>query len=71
MSDITVCSGNGCPLANTCWRALAPRDYIYQSQFVTPPFKASPWKDGDWMPYACEYYWKYDAREEHKNEQDH
>jgi hypothetical protein len=66
MSDITVCSGGGCPFQNICWRALAPRDPLYQSSFVSPPFEKS-WRTGEIG--SCDYLWKYDPREETKEDE--
>ena len=33
MADITKCTGEGCPLKETCYRFTAPTD-MYQSFFV-------------------------------------
>jgi hypothetical protein len=48
MPDITMCSGDGCVLRNTCYRYLAKPSEFMQSYFVQPPIK-----DG-----RCESYWK-------------
>jgi hypothetical protein len=58
MSDITVCSGVLCPFSHTCWRALSPRDPVYQSRFVSPPFETVGSAD------SCDYYWEYDPKDE-------
>jgi hypothetical protein len=46
MADITMCSGEGCPKRETCYRAQAPEG-IRQSWFVEVPLR-----DGD-----CRHYW--------------
>jgi hypothetical protein len=47
--DITMCSGNNCELAQTCYRYKAEPTPRYQSYFIKPP------NDG----LICEYYWEY------------
>jgi hypothetical protein len=47
MPDITMCSGENCPLKEKCYRYLAEAD-SYQSYFVNTPIK-----DGE-----CEHYWE-------------
>jgi hypothetical protein len=47
MSDITKCNGTDCPVKKNCYRFTAKSDDVYQSYFVTPPFK-----DG-----KCEMFW--------------
>jgi len=49
MADITMCSGNNCELAQTCYRYKAIPNEFRQSYFVKPP------NDG----LICEYYWEY------------
>jgi hypothetical protein len=46
MSDITKCSGQGCPHKESCYRFTAPQGEL-QSYFVDPPL------DGD----NCDMYW--------------
>jgi len=46
MTDITKCTGKGCPLKETCYRFTAHEE-IYQSFFVGVPIKNG----------QCEYYW--------------
>jgi len=48
MPDISMCSGEGCPLKENCYRFTATPSKFRQSYFFTPPFK-----DGE-----CEYEWK-------------
>ncbi len=52
MSDITKCSGDGCPLKTTCYRYTAPTG-MYQSFFVGVPIKNG----------QCEYYWNTNTNE--------
>lgn len=47
MPDITMCSGEGCPLKESCYRYTAKPSEYWQSYFIDPPIK-----DGE-----CEYYW--------------
>ena len=37
MTDISKCSGMGCPLKYKCWRFRAPADPDWQS-YVEPPY---------------------------------
>jgi len=46
MPDITMCSGQGCPLKDDCTRARAKAG-MYQSFFMKPPIK-----DGE-----CDHHW--------------
>jgi hypothetical protein len=46
MPDITMCSGEGCALRDTCRRFLAEPSRL-QSYFIRPPVK-----DGQ-----CSHYW--------------
>jgi hypothetical protein len=46
MTDITKCTGEDCPLKETCYRFIAPSE-MYQSFFMTPHVKNG----------KCEYYW--------------
>jgi hypothetical protein len=50
MTDITKCTGEGCPLKETCHRFTAPAE-MYQSYFMTPPV----------LNGKCEYYWSQNA----------
>jgi hypothetical protein len=47
MPDITMCTGENCPLKETCYRYTADESYEHQSWFMKPPYKDS----------ECEYYW--------------
>jgi hypothetical protein len=50
MTDITKCTGEGCPLKETCYRFTAPAE-MYQSYFMTPPV----------LNGKCEYHWSQNA----------
>lgn len=50
MPDISMCSGKGCPRAETCYRKTAKPSRYMQSYFVTPPFDVK-------QPMVCEHYW--------------
>jgi alpha-galactosidase/6-phospho-beta-glucosidase family protein len=54
MPDITMCSGNYCPLAKTCYRYKATPSEYRQSYFTKPPIK-----DG-----KCDYYWELKTEED-------
>jgi len=45
--DITKCSGENCPMKESCYRFTAEAGQM-QSYFIEPPIK-----DG-----KCEYYWE-------------
>ena len=47
MPDISKCTGEECPLKETCYRFTSPAG-MYQSFFMTPPIKNG----------KCEYYWE-------------
>ena len=51
MADITCCSGNDCPVKETCYRFTAPKSLVWQSYFMEPPFEI---KDS---VFTCEMYW--------------
>lgn len=46
--DITMCTGEGCPLSDRCYRCQAMADPLWQSYFVRPPY------DGK----KCDEYWE-------------
>lgn len=48
MPDISMCSGEGCPRAPTCYRAQATPDEYRQTYFASPPMKPDQ---------SCEYHW--------------
>lgn len=50
MPDIAMCSGDGCPLKEKCYRFTA-KPSEYQSYFADPPIK-----DG-----KCDHYWGENA----------
>lgn len=47
MPDITMCNGNGCPKKDSCYRFKAKPNELWQSYFMTAPYK-----DND-----CNNYW--------------
>ena len=47
MADITMCTGDGCPLKETCYRYRAEPEPEHQTYLMAVPFK-----DG-----ACALYW--------------
>lgn len=49
--DGTKCSGNDCPVKETCYRFTAPVSEFRQSYFFNPP---GGQKDGK---FTCEMYW--------------
>lgn len=49
MPDIAMCSGEGCPQRNRCYRATATPSTHRQTYFATPPVKA----DG-----TCDHFWQ-------------
>ena len=51
MPDITMCSGEGCPVKESCYRFTAKPNEYRQSYFVEPPIK-----DG-----KCDHYWGENA----------
>ena len=51
MPDIAMCSGEGCPLKETCYRHTATPTPLRQS-WIAPPYA-----DGD-----CEYYWPTETK---------
>jgi hypothetical protein len=52
MPDITMCNGNYCELANTCYRYKAEPSKYNQSYFVKPPN----------INNQCDYYWEMDTK---------
>ena len=47
MADITMCTGDGCPLKENCYRFTAEKSEYRQSYFFTPPFEDN----------TCDMYW--------------
>ena len=50
MTDITMCSGENCPVKKTCYRFKAKPNELHQSYFLDPPFDKEEKK--------CDYYWE-------------
>ena len=48
MPDVTMCSGQGCPTKDTCFRYIAEPNKFRQSYFL-----GSPRKDN-----TCDHYWE-------------
>ena len=46
MADHGMCTGDGCPVRENCWRHMAPAS-DWQSYFASPPLTEE----------GCEYYW--------------
>jgi hypothetical protein len=55
MPDITMCTGNGCPKRDSCYRFTVRPSRYAQSYFVTPPVKP----DG-----GCKYFWPETEKKE-------
>lgn len=57
MPDICMCSGEGCPLKDKCYRSQA-KPFVAQSYFLKPPF------DGK----ECKYFWPLEGNEIRKKD---
>lgn len=56
MPDICMCTGESCPLRDSCYRYLSePSEYL-QSYFVTPPY------DGN----KCDHFWQVNSEQKVK-----
>jgi hypothetical protein len=51
MADISMCSGQDCPVKEKCYRFTAPKSLIAQSYFTESPGKTEDEK------FTCEMYW--------------
>ena len=49
MPDVSMCSGDGCPIREECYRHTATPTPMRQSWFVTPPLVSAE-------PFVCEYF---------------
>jgi hypothetical protein len=58
MPDISKCSGEGCPMKETCYRFTAIADKLWQSYFMNAPIKEDN---------TCEYYWPNEDDNKRKN----
>jgi hypothetical protein len=56
MADISMCSGEGCPFKDTCYRHTAPKSLVWQSYFTEPPIIKGE-------EITCEYYWENEKDE--------
>lgn len=50
MPDITMCSGDGCPIRKMCYRFTAIPNNMYQSFFTRAPYNKNTKK--------CTEYWE-------------
>ena len=48
MADITMCSGQDCPMKERCYRFTAPKNSWRQSYFFNPPIKEDK---------TCDHFW--------------
>lgn len=55
MADITMCSGNNCPIKEDCYRYTALANPYWQSFFTTAPFNES-------TNQCSEFYLRKDQR---------
>ena len=46
-----MCTGEGCPFKDTCYRHTAPESLVWQSYFFEPPIIKGE-------EITCEYYWE-------------
>ena len=53
MPDITMCSGEGCPFKEKCYRFTAKPSEYWQSYFIDPPIKDD----------KCDHYWGENAEQ--------
>ncbi len=54
MADITMCTGEGCPAKERCFRFRAVPNRHWQSYFQKPP-----WQEDT---YHCEYFAEYEPQ---------
>ena len=52
MPDITMCTGERCPLKQICYRHTAKPSEFRQSYFMKPPISEG----------KCEYFWKTEPK---------
>lgn len=62
MSDITKCKGEGCPVAEHCYRFTAMSNELMQSYFVDSPGEHH--EDGK---FTCDRYWGDNADKIHSS----
>ncbi len=51
MADLTLCSGDGCPIKDSCYRFTTTPDPDRQSYFSNPPGVTEEGK------FSCELFW--------------
>jgi len=56
MADITMCTGEDCPLKESCYRFTANASEHWQSYFTEPPIIKGE-------EVTCEYYWEIKKKE--------
>jgi len=54
MPDITMCTGEQCPMRESCYRYLAESDGESQTFFSHAPFKLSDEEEA-----SCSFYWEF------------
>ena len=52
MADITMCSGEKCPLKENCYRYTAKPNEFRQAYFMEPPVSEG----------KCEHFWRDEVR---------
>jgi hypothetical protein len=57
MADISMCSGEGCPKKENCYRYTAYANEFMQSYFTEVPLKEDK---------TCEWYWDNADRKQNK-----
>lgn len=56
MPDISMCSGDDCPIKDNCYRYIAkPSEYL-QAYFSEVPYNN--------QTNSCEYFWDYQAKKD-------
>jgi hypothetical protein len=57
MSDITKCSGQGCPIKEKCFRFTASKNEYGQSYFIGTPGEWNKTDDSDEPYWICQMFW--------------
>ena len=55
MPDITMCTGEGCPIKKDCYRHCATANEYRQSYFMNPPYKLIRLLTS--IQVECDYFW--------------
>jgi hypothetical protein len=61
MPDISMCSGEKCPLKENCYRFLATPNEFRQSYFMNPPY--------DHQTKECDHFWDVNLYKKIKKEE--